>query len=70
LFFLGRKWDVDKFGSNKEPFLMTGDRDFVHDLILVQWDVTDDIRSPLSLALPSGGLGVAVVSKCEDHRGK
>lgn len=44
-------------------FLTTSNRDFFHDLILVQWDIGDDVWNTRFLLIPpSRGLGVAVIS--------
>lgn len=49
---------MDGFGRGENAFLMTSDRDLVHDLDLIHWNTSDDIRStPLPLTLPFGGLG-------------
>ena len=52
----GGSWDADSFNRSMDPVFLACDRNFVHNLVIVQWDTTDYIRSTaFSLAL-SGGL--------------
>ena len=45
---------MDSFKRGMDPFPPTRDRDFIHNLILEQWDTTDNIRSTaFSLTLSS-----------------
>ena len=48
---------MDRFEGGHDSFLLASDSDFVHNLALMQWDVTDDIGpSPFLLTLQSGCL--------------
>lgn len=60
---------MDGLRSDDESFLVAGNCDLVHNLSLVQGDVTDDIWStPLSFILLPGGLVAMVVSKHNDSK--
>lgn len=50
--------DIDRFRGGEDPFLLTSDRNLIHNLIPTQWDIVDDIRSiTFSLTPLSGDLG-------------